>query len=352
MKDIDRSKGNRVHSVRKEEHLRISLNHEPSYAEKGTGFENYYFIHNALPEISLEEIDTSIEVLGRRLKLPLMISPMVGGINEASKLNRDLSIVAKECGIGMGIGSQRIAIEDKKLESSFDVRRFATDILLFANLGAVQLNYGYDINHCKRAIEMIDADALFLHLNPLQEALQVEGNCNFSNLLSKINMICANLDKPVLVREVGFGISAETALKLKLAGVYGIDNGGCGGTSWIEIEKSRLAAGTLKRAAQFFGNWGIPTAESIKMVRESCPDIFLIASGGIRTGVDVAKAIALGADIAGIALPVLKYVKSSIGDAIDYIEEIEAGLKIAMFCIGAQNIKQLKNNFNLRHVEK
>jgi len=349
---MNKNEKNRIHSTRKEEHLRISLNHDLSYNEKGTGFEKYYFIHNALPEISLEEIDTSIEVLGRKLKLPLMISPMVGGIKEASKINKDLSIVAKECSIGMGIGSQRIAMEDKKLECSFNVRRFAPDILLFANLGAVQLNYGYDLNHCKRAVEMIDADALFLHLNPLQEALQIEGNYNFKDLLSKINMICANLDKPVLVREVGFGISAEAALKLKLAGVYGIDTGGSGGTSWIEIEKARLSASTIKKAAQFFGSWGIPTAESVKMVRESCPDIFLIASGGIRTGVDVAKAIALGADIAGIALPVLKQVKSSIRKAIDYIEEIEAGLKIAMFCIGAQNIKQLKNNFNLRYVEK
>ncbi|MDD3520619.1 MAG: type 2 isopentenyl-diphosphate Delta-isomerase [Actinomycetota bacterium] len=341
-----------IHSARKEEHLSISLNHDIDYIEKSTGFEKYYFIHNALPEISLEEIDTSITVLGKKLSIPLMISPMVGGIDEAAKINKDLAMVAKECKIGMGTGSQRIAIEDKQLSKTFSVRDIAPEILLFANLGAVQLNYGYDIKHCRKAIEMIDADALFLHLNPLQEALQVEGNYNFRDLLSKISLVCSAIEKPVLVREVGFGISAEAALKLKLAGVFGIDTGGSGGTSWIEIEKTRLSLSALKKAAQFFGSWGIPTADSIKMVRESCPDIFLIASGGIRTGIDVAKAIALGADIAGIALPVLKQVKISIKEAISFIREIEAGLKIAMFCIGAQNIKQLKHNFNLRHVEK
>lgn len=347
-------KGNdkNIHSARKEEHLSISLNNNIDYIEKSTGFEKYYFIHNALPEISLEEIDTSIVVLGKRLALPLMISPMVGGIDEAAKINRDLAAVAQECGIGMGTGSQRMAIEDRELAKTFNVRDSAPDILLFANLGAVQLNYGYGIKHCRKAVDMIDADALFLHLNPLQEALQAEGNYNFRDLLSKISSVCADLKKPVLVREVGFGISAEAALKLKLAGVYGIDTGGSGGTSWIEIEKTRLSLSTLKKAAQFFGDWGIPTADSVRMVRESCPDIFLVASGGIRTGIDVAKAIALGADIAGIALPVLRQVKISVKEAVSYIREIEAGLKIAMFCIGAQNIKQLKHNFNLRNAEK
>ena len=345
---MDEKKEKSIHSARKEEHLSISLNHDIDYVEKKTGFENYYFIHNALPEISLEEIDTSITVLGHKLLLPLMIAPMVGGIDEASKINRDLALVARECGLGMGVGSQRMAVEDKTLVKTFNVRKYAPDILLFANLGAVQLNYGYSLKQCKEAVNMVDADALFLHLNPLQEAVQVEGNYNFKDLLSKISVICESLEKPVFAREVGFGISAETALKLKLAGVFGIDSGGSGGTSWIEIEKSRLNTDTLKRAAHFFRDWGIPTTESVKMIRESCPDIFLIASGGIRTGIDIAKAIALGADMAGIALPLLKQIRISVREAINYIKEIEAGLKIAMFCTGVQNIKQLKHNFNLK----
>ncbi len=349
---MNKEKEKNIHSARKEEHLNISLNHNIDYSEKKTGFGDYFFVHNALPEISLEEIDTSITVLNRKLRLPLMISPMVGGISEAAKINRDLAIVARECGLGMGVGSQRMAIEDKVLVKTFNVRKYAPDILLFANLGAVQLNYGYSLNHCREAVNMIDADALFLHLNPLQEAMQVEGNYNFKNLLSKISIVCENFEKPVFAREVGFGISAETAMKLKLAGVSGIDAGGSGGTSWIEIEKTRLTTGTLKKAAYFFRDWGIPTAESLKMIRESCPDIFLIASGGIRTGIDIAKAIALGADMAGIALPLLKQIKISVKEAVNYVKELEAGLKIAMFCIGVQNIKQLKNNFNLKNVKK
>lgn len=349
---MNKDKEKSIHSSRKEEHLSISLNHDIDYSEKKTGFDDYFFIHNALPEISLEEIDTSITVLNRKLRLPLMISPMVGGIDEASKINRDLAIVARECGLGMGVGSQRMAIEDKMLVKTFNIRKYAPDILLFANLGAVQLNYGYSLKQCKEAVNMIGADALFLHLNPLQEAVQIEGNYNFKNLISKISFVCENLEKRVFVREVGFGISAETAMKLKLAGVAGIDAGGSGGTSWVEIEKTRLLTGTLKKAAHFFRDWGIPTTESVKMIRESCPDIFLIASGGVRTGIDIAKAIALGADMAGIALPLLKLVKISLEEAINYIKELETGLKIAMFCIGVQNIKQLKHNFNLKNVKK
>ena len=339
---------NKPHIKRKQEHLDLSLNQESLSEQVLSGFEDYYFIHNALPEISLEEINTKTTLFGKELNLPLMISPMVGGIDEAKKINRDLAKAASAAGIAMGVGSQRVAIEDIRLASSFDVRDIAPEIVLFANLGAVQLNYGFGVKECLKAIEMIKADALFLHLNPLQEALQVEGNFNFKNLLEKIKNICSEIKKPVFVREVGFGISGEVALKLKMAGVSGIDAGGRGGTSWLEIEKSRLEKSHLREAAQFFRNWGITTTQSIKLIKESCPDIFLIASGGIRTGIDVAKAIAMGADIAGIALPMLKYVRVSPEACLDFIREIETGLKIAMFCIGASNIRQLKNNLNLK----
>jgi len=339
---------NRLHSDRKQEHLKLSLNQESNNEHVVSGFEDYYFVHNALPEISLEEIDTRITLFNKELNLPLMISPMVGGIREAEKINKDLAKVASTAKIAMGVGSQRIAINDNSLNSTFKVRDIAPDIVLFANLGAVQLNYDFGVKECHKAVEMIGADALFLHLNPLQEALQVEGNYNFKNLLGKIKNICEKLDKPVFVREVGFGISAEVALKLKTAGVSGIDVGGSGGTSWLEIEKARLEKSNLKEAAQFFKNWGIPTAQSLLMVKESCPDIFIMASGGIRTGIDVAKAIALGADMAGIALPMLKYIKISQEACLNYLKEIETGLRIAMFCIGAANIRQLKNNSGLK----
>jgi isopentenyl-diphosphate Delta-isomerase len=339
---------NKLHISRKQEHLNLSLNQESRNEQLLSGFEDYHFVHNALPEISLEEIDTKVILFGKELSLPLMISPMVGGIEEAKKINRDLAKAASAAGIAMGVGSQRVAINDSSLSSTFDVRDIAPDIVLFANLGAVQLNYGFGVRECLKAIEMIKADALFLHLNPLQEALQVEGNFNFKNLLDKIKIVCDETNKPVFVREVGFGISGEVALKLKMAGVSGIDVGGRGGTSWLEIEKARLEKSHLREAAQFFRDWGITTAQSVKLVRESCPDTFLIASGGIRTGIDVAKAIAMGADIAGIALPMLKYVRVSLEACLDFIREIETGLKIAMFCIGALNIMQLKNNPNFK----
>ena len=339
---------NKLHINRKQEHLNLSLNQDSFSEQVFSGFEDYYFIHNALPEISLEEIDTKTTLFGKELNLPLMISPMVGGIDEAKKINRDLAKAAAAAGIAMGVGSQRVAINDSKLASSFNVRDIAPEIVLFANLGAVQLNYGFGVKECLKAIEMIKADALFLHLNPLQEALQVEGNFNFKNLLGKIKIVCDEIKKPVFVREVGFGISGEVALKLIMAGVSGIDVGGRGGTSWLEIEKARLEKSHLREAAQFFRNWGITTAQSIKLIKESCPDTFLIASGGIRTGIDVAKAIAMGADLAGIALPMLKYVRVSLEACLDFIREIETGLKIAMFCIGASNIRQLKNNLNLK----
>ena len=337
---------NKLHIDRKHEHLNLSLSQDSRQVL--SGLEDYYFIHNALPEISLEEIDTKIMLFGKELNLPLMISPMVGGIDEAQKINKDLAKVASTAKIAMGVGSQRVAINDSRLSSSFDVRDIAPEIVLFANLGAVQLNYGFGVKECLKAIRMIKADALFLHLNPLQEALQTEGNTNFKNLLEKIKIICKEMEKPVFVREVGFGISGEVALKLKMAGVSGIDVGGSGGTSWLEIEKARLEKSHLKEAAHFFDNWGITTAQSIKLIRESCPDTFLIASGGIRTGIDVAKAIAMGADVAGIALPILKYIRISLSSCLDFIREIETGLKIAMFCIGASNISQLKNNINLK----
>jgi len=338
---------NKAHLDRKQEHLKLSLNQENNNGII-SGFEDYYFIHNALPEISLEEINTKITLFNKELNLPIMISPMVGGIKEAEKINKDLAKVASIAKIAMGVGSQRIAIDNNNLKSTYKVRDIAPDIVLFANLGAVQLNYGFGLKECQSAVDMIGADALFLHLNPLQEALQIEGNYNFKNLLSKIKNICEKLDKPVFVREIGFGISSEVALKLKTAGVKGIDVGGSGGTSWLEIEKARLEKSNLKEAAQFFKNWGIPTAKSLLMVKESCPDLFIIASGGIRTGIDVAKAIALGADMVGVALPMLKYIKISIEACLNYIKEIETGLRIAMFCIGAANIKQLKNNISLK----
>lgn len=337
---LDRDKTN---SLRKEEHLNISLEEDVQCKEITTGFENYYFVHQALPEIDLNEVDLSIGLFGKKLRAPLMISPMVGGIDKAEKINIRLAEVAQNMGIAMGIGSQRVVIENLKVSEVYNLREIAPDILLFSNLGAVQLNYGFGIKECKLAVDMIEADGLMLHLNPLQEALQCEGNYNFKNLLPKIKKICELLPYPVIVREVGFGISESVARNLIKIGVSGIDVGGAGGTSWAEVEKLRSQDEVLKKVAHNFRGWGIPTSDSIRMVKNCSPDILVIASGGIRSGIDAAKAIALGADLVGIALPILKNIQISVQSCIDYIREVELGLRIAMFGIGVSNISQLKN---------
>jgi isopentenyl-diphosphate delta-isomerase len=344
--------GKKQNIIRKEEHLSISLNEDVEAREISNGFSSYCFMHQALPGIDLEEVDLSTSFLGKKLNMPVMISPLVGGIDETGKINRDLARVAQLKGIAMGLGSQRTAIEDNACHASYQVRDVAPGILLFSNLGAVQLNYGFGIKECRKAVSMVGSDALILHLNLMQEAFQAEGDCNFRGLEEKIAEICNSLEVPVMVREVGFGISRETANKLLRANVSAIDVGGAGGTCWVEVERLRSRDRVLKKVAASFNSWGIPTAESVKAVRSVSKTIPLVASGGIRTGLEVAKAIALGADIVGIALPMLKNIRVSVESCIDYIDEIGIGLKIVMFSIGAATIKDLKNTPHITRREK
>lgn len=333
---------------RKKEHLHIALNEDVRFKEVSTGLESYQFIHQALPDIDLDSIDLSISLFGKSLNAPLVISPMTGGIEAAERINRNLAQAAQALGIAMGIGSQRCAIEDESTISTYRVRDVAPDILLFANLGAIQLNNGYGVEECRRAVEMIDADVLVLHLNPLQEALQSGGNTNFAGLLHRIEQACRELPVPVIVKEVGCGISEAVASKLASAGVAGIDISGAGGTSWSEVERYRALTQPGNNIAASFASWGIPTAESILMAQRGAPATTLIASGGIRTGVDIAKAIALGADAAGMATPLLKAANGSAEAVISALEEVISELKITMFCIGAQRTSQLKNSPWLR----
>lgn len=327
---------------RKSEHLRIALEKDVEFRTLTTEFDRYRLPHCALPELNLAEVDTSTQFLGKKLKAPFLISPMTGGTEEAGRINRNLAAIAQEFGWAMGVGSQRVALEDSRWADSYKVRDIAPDILLMANLGAVQLNYGYGVEECRRAVEMIEADALVLHLNPLQEALQPEGNTNFSGLLRKIEKVCTTLEVPVVVKEVGWGISPQVALKLVEAGVAAIDVAGAGGTCWSLIEMHRIGQESLKNVALAFSNWGIPTAEAIIGVRQVLPDFPLIASGGIRTGVDAAKAIALGADLVGIGAPFLKPAVLSIEAVREKAWEILHSFRIAMFCTGAGDIEALK----------
>ncbi len=329
-------------STRKSEHLRIALEKDVEFSTLTAGFERYRLPHCALPELNLARIDTSTQFLGKKLKAPFLISPMTGGAEEAGRINRNLATVAQEFGWAMGVGSQRAALEDPRWVYTYRVRDVAPDILLFANLGAVQLNYGYGVDECRRAVEMIEADALVLHLNPLQEALQPEGNTDFSGLLRKIEKVCADLEVPVIVKEVGWGISPQVALRLAETGVAAIDVAGAGGTCWSLIEMHRIERESMRNVARTFAGWGIPTAEAIRGIRQVLPDLPLIASGGIRTGVDAAKAIALGADLVGIGAPFLRPALLSAEAVREKAWEILQAFRIAMFCSGAGDIISLK----------
>lgn len=331
-----------MHQERKSDHIRINLQNDVSFKGISSGFERYRFVHCALPEFDLEDVNTSTALLGKPLVAPFFISSMTGGTPEASLINQRLAEAAQAAGIGMGVGSQRAAIEDPSLEDTFRVRHLAPDILLLANLGAIQLNCGYGLDECRRAVEMIEADALILHLNSLQEALQPEGETCFAGLLSKIEAICRTLEVPVVVKEVGWGISEQVAHQLAGAGVAAIDVAGAGGSSWSQVEMYRAATDCQRQVAAAFAGWGIPTAESLLMARRGAPDLPLLASGGIRDGIQAAKAIALGADACGIAGAFLHAANESVAAVADLITVFVTQLRVAMFAAGAVDIAALR----------
>ncbi len=332
---------------RKADHIRINLEEDVRFPTLTTGLERFRFVHQALPELDLQAIDTTVQLFGKRLSAPLLVSSMTGGTHEAAGINRNLAIAAEAHQVAIGVGSQRAGIEATTAAATFRVRDVAPTVLLFANLGAVQLNYGYGVDQCRRAVEMIDADALILHLNPLQEVVQAGGDTNWQGLLPKIAEVCRCLGKPVIVKEVGWGISAATARQLIEAGVSAIDVAGAGGTSWSQVEMHRAPTERLRRLAAAFGDWGIPTAESLQIVDQlrhalSPPALAIFASGGIRNGQDVAKSVALGADLVGLASPFLKRAVESAEAVADEMELLVAELRITMFCSGAPNLASLR----------
>lgn len=327
---------------RKSDHIRINLEEEVETNELSTGFGHFRFIHNALPELALDQVDYGTEFLGHHLQAPILISSMTGGVEEGWEITRRLARAAQAFGCAIGVGSQRAAIEDPSRVRFFTVRDVAPDVLLFANLGAVQLNYGFGTDECRRAVDMIGADALILHLNPIQEALQPEGNQDFSSLSHRIADVCEAIDVPVVVKEVGFGISADVARRLADAGVAAIDVSGAGGTSWSAVEHHRAQSHLYRRTSQTFVDWGIPTATALTMVRRGVSDLPLVASGGLRTGLDAAKALALGADMAGFAGPLLKAAAAGEEEAFEELEVLIQELRLAMFGCGVSTIERLK----------
>jgi isopentenyl-diphosphate delta-isomerase len=328
--------------ARKLDHIDINLQRNVEPHALRTGFERLQFISNPLPDIDLASISTATTFLGHRLNAPLLVSSMTGGVERGWELTCRLASAAQALGCAIGVGSQRAALEQPSRSRYFSVRSVAPDVLLCANLGAVQLNYGYGVDECKRAVEMIDADALILHLNPLQEALQAGGDTDFSGLTRKIEQICRQLDLPVIVKEVGFGISAPAAVQLAECGVAAIDVSGAGGTSWSAVEHLRCDDDQGREVSRAFLAWGIPTARCVINVRRALPELPVLASGGMRTGVDAAKALALNANMVGIAGPLLRAAAISEETAHLALQAIITELRIAMFAVGVAEVDGLR----------
>lgn len=333
--------------TRKADHIRICLEEDVQFRQTTNGLERYHFDHCCLPEIDRSEIDISTTFFGKVMNAPLLISSMTGGTEEAKTINCRLAKVAQHYRLAMGVGSQRVAVENPDVSDTFAVRKYAPDILLFANLGAIQLNYNYGLDECLRVVDILEADALILHINPLQECIQPKGDTNFGGLLDKIETLCEKLPVPVIVKEVGNGISAKMAHKLIGAGVSAIDVAGAGGTSWALVESERADNVLQRRLGRTFADWGVPTADCITGIRSIAPDVPLIASGGLRHGVDVAKAIALGADIAGLAMPFLQAASSSEATLYDLAEVLIAEISTVLFCTGNATLEQLQHSDSL-----
>ena len=326
---------------RKADHIKINLEKDVRSALT-TGLENYRFVHEALPELDLDQVDTSLSLFGKQLNAPILISSMTGGTSDAETINLRLAEAAQEMKIAMGVGSQRAALEHPEQAKTFQVRRAAPDILLFANLGAVQLNYGYGIDECRRAIDMIEADALIFHFNPLQEAVQDAGDTNFEGLAKKVEEVCRKLEIPVIAKEVGWGISERTAKLLADCGIQAIDVAGAGGTSWSQVEMHRAPDEFTRELAATFVGWGIPTAESILNVKKAAPEMTIFASGGLKDGLDIAKSIALGATLGGMAGQFLKAAAISTKSAVQMMKLTKRQIEVTMFAAGVGTLEDLQ----------
>ncbi|GGK07369.1 isopentenyl-diphosphate delta-isomerase [Lentibacillus kapialis] len=328
---------------RKTEHIRLCLTDNVEGVNKSTGLEGISFIHNALPEINFDDIEMGTRFLDKPLNAPFLVSSMTGGSELAAKINQNLAKAAEEKGWVVALGSTRALLESDAHQESFLIRKYAPSVPLIANIGAVQLNYGYGAEECQRIVDLTGADSIVLHFNPLQEAVQDGGDLNFENLLPKIEKVCTNVSVPVGAKEVGFGIDGTIAKKLYDAGISYIDVAGAGGTSWSQVEKLRSEDPLKKAAAEAFNNWGIPTKDCIVSVRSELRDAPVVSSGGMKTGVDAAKALTIGADVIGFARKLLEAATESDKAVIETMDQIELELKMTMFGVGARTLDELKN---------
>lgn len=330
---------------RKDAHLELCLE-QPVESGALTGLGAFTLEYDALPDLNLEEVDLRTTFLGRRLAAPLMVGAMTGGSQRAGEINARLARAAAKVGVGMALGSQRAMIIDESLTSTYAVRDAAPDLpLLLGNVGAIQLNYGMEPSVITRALQSVGADGVNLHLNPLQEAIQPEGNTRFAGLEQRLAETVEALGLPVLIKEVGAGISRRTARKLAKLPLAGVEVAGVGGTSWARVESYRAAEGSAQRAAGAgLAGFGVPTAASLRFCREELPSSFaLVASGGIRSGMDVAVALALGADLVALARPLLEAAAKSEAAAVALLERLVYELKVICFCAGARDMAALRD---------
>jgi len=324
--------------TRKGDHIRLCL--DPSSQAKKSAFDSYKLPYHALPELSMDNVDTTTKFLNKTLQMPLIIASMTGGSEHGRTINANLALAAETCGVALGLGSQRIGLEKPDVKDTFElVRKYAPTAVIIANMGAVQLNYGHTVSSYRKVVDMVQADAIYLHLNPLQEALQPGGDTDFSGLLKKIKKLVQEIGAPVFIKEVGHGISDMVARQLFEVGVAGIDVAGVGGTSYAWVEAERAQNDDF---AEWFKNFGIPTDESIIQVVRSRTqkEQMVVASGGVRGPVDGLKSRALGADLFSAAVPFLQPAIDSPEAIIATIENWKRGLQIAMFASGVKNWKE------------
>ncbi|WP_281647826.1 type 2 isopentenyl-diphosphate Delta-isomerase [Parendozoicomonas sp. Alg238-R29] len=330
---------------RKIEHIRM-IEQDGETDRDARYFDRIRLSHRALPELDLDKIDPSVEFMGRKLSFPLLISSMTGGDHSLVRtINHNLAVAAQITGVALAVGSQRVMFEQPAARASFALRQYAPDALLLANLGAVQLNKGFGIEQCREAVELVGADGLYLHLNALQEAIQPEGDVDFSGLLGKIENIRRQLDCPLLLKEVGCGFSSDDVARVAERGIEYIDVAGQGGTSWSRIE--HLRADDRHNLGVLFQDWGVPTPQALKQAKPYRDRVQLIASGGLRNGIDMAKSVILGARLCGMAAPLLKPAMESVDQVVETIEALKREFVTAMFLLGAPDVASLYGNERL-----
>jgi isopentenyl-diphosphate delta-isomerase len=325
---------------RKEDHIRICLGNKAQAKNATAGFEDIQLVHRALPEVNKAKINISTTFLGKKFQAPIIVGAMTGGTKQATQINASIAQAVEKLGLGMGVGSQRAAIEDRKLEETYAVaRKMAPNAFLIANIGGVQLVHGYGLKEVRKVVEMIDADAVAVHLNALQEAVQPEGQTNFKGVLAKICEIAGAIDTPMIVKETGAGISAEDAKALVDAGVKAIDVGGVGGTSFAAVEYYRSST-NQNLSGEAFWDWGIPTAISLIETAQTVK-LPVIASGGVRSGTDVAKALSLNASLASISQPILQVAVKGAKETENKLSSLIEELRNALFLVGAEKLSDL-----------